>query len=83
MKNSRRGEKKAISIFKNKITRYFLAIVLVAFVFYAGNQFGAQKWYISAKKPVSANKSLPAHLDYSSVDEVYQALKNKYDGKLD
>lgn len=29
------------------------------------------------------NKSLPAKLDYSSVDEVYRALKANYDGKLD
>lgn len=87
MKNSRRGEKKFITVIKNKPTSYFLsgflAIILLAFVFYAGNQVGAQKWTIGTKKPVSANKSLPDNLDYSSVEEVYDALKTKYDGQLD
>jgi carboxyl-terminal processing protease len=30
----------------------------------------------------SQNNDLPAHLDYSSVNEVYDALKQNYDGKL-
>ena len=35
------------------------------------------------QKPVSSNKGLPADLDYSSVEEVYDALRAKYDGQLD
>lgn len=29
-----------------------------------------------------ANKSLPAKLDYSSIDDIYASLKSKYDGEL-
>ncbi len=31
----------------------------------------------------SQNKGLPANLDYKSVEEVYDKLREKYDGKLD
>src|SRR3569833_748871 len=34
----------------------------------------------SSKNP--QNTSLPDHLDYSSIDPVYQILKKNYDGKL-
>lgn len=84
MKNSQRGEKKII---KSKSVRYFLsgafAIILVSFVFYAGFQFGDGNWSVTTKKPVSSNKNLPDNLDYSSVEEVYDALRRKYDGQLE
>lgn len=84
MKNSLRGEKKII---KNKSVRTFLlgflAVLLIAGVFYSGFQFGDGKWHVGTKKPVSANKGLPEDLDYSSVEEVYDSLRAKFDGKLD
>lgn len=61
----------------------FIGILLVAGIFFAGLEFGKGAWQISFLKPVSANKDLPARLDYTSVNEVYQALKRKYDGALD
>lgn len=60
-----------------------LAVLFVSFVFYAGFQLGSDKWHIGKKQPVSSNKSLPENLDYTSVEEVYDALRRKYDGQLD
>jgi len=62
----------------------FISVLIIAGVFFSGIQFGNGTWSLDfAHKPVPANKNLPDKLDYSSVDEVYQALKQKYDGKLD
>lgn len=61
----------------------FVAVIAAAGIFYCGTQFGSGSWHVNFMRPVSANKSLPARLDYSSVNQVYQALKQKYDGKLD
>jgi carboxyl-terminal processing protease len=61
----------------------FIAVLLIAGIFFAGIQIGNGSWQISFMRPVSANRDLPARLDYTSVNEVYQALKRKYDGKLD
>jgi carboxyl-terminal processing protease len=84
MKNSLRGENKGI---KNKTLRMFLGglfgVLLVGFVFFAGIKVGEGEWTVGVKKPVSSNQGLPENLDYTSVEEVYDALRRKYDGKLD
>ncbi len=61
----------------------FISILILGGVFFSGLEFGKGSWQLSFMKPVTANRDLPARLDYSSVNEVYQALKRKYDGKLD
>lgn len=61
----------------------FVSILVLAGVFYSGTQFGNGSWQLSIMKPVTANKNLPNRLDYSGVNEVYQALVRKFDGKLD
>lgn len=60
-----------------------VTVFLVAGVFYSGIQVGSGSWRWDFMRPVSENRSLPARLDYSSVNQVYQALKQKYDGQLD
>lgn len=84
MKKTSRGEKKLL---KNNSIRYFLAglvaVVVLAVIFFAGFQFGDGKWHVGTHKPVSANKGLPENLDYTSVEEVYDSLRAKFDGKLD
>lgn len=77
-----RGQKKP-----NSALRWFLGgfvgVLVVGAVFFAGMQIGSGGWQLSFMRPVLENRGLPARLDYSGVNEVYQALKLKYDGKLD
>lgn len=62
----------------------FGSILIIAGVFYSGIQVGNGSWLINfGRQAVSENKFLPDKLDYSSVDEIYQALKKSYDGQLD
>lgn len=59
------------------------AFVVAGLIFTAGFGLGSGRismWGFSA--PQSENKELPASLDYSSVNDVYQALKNNFDGEL-
>ncbi|HET7630451.1 MAG TPA: hypothetical protein VFK03_03690, partial [Candidatus Saccharimonadales bacterium] len=53
-------------------------------VFYLGILVGQGRlsFSFSASPPSSLNASLPADLDYSSVETVYDALKTNYAGKL-
>lgn len=61
------------------------ALIVLAVTFYGGWATGTGKISFAANKlSVSEqNKSLPAALDYDSVDEVYNALLENYDGQLD
>ena len=58
----------------------FAGLIVAGLIFTAG--FGVGNGTISWNQhnPVSGN--LPNKLDYSSVDQVYQSLKDNYDGKL-
>lgn len=59
--------------------KYLVAAVIV---FTAGIMVGGHhlSFNLHHTKPVSAN--LPARLDYSTVNQVYQSLKENYDGQL-
>lgn len=57
-----------------------LALVL-AVVFVAGFLLGNGRFSFG-QNAIQANSSLPSTLDYSSVNSVYQELKDHYDGKL-
>lgn len=61
------------------------ASIFVAFgLFYFGIMVGSGQVSLSfSRTAVKENASLPNKLDYSSVDQVYKVLKQKYDGKLD
>lgn len=61
-----------------------LALAAVfGFVFFSGIQFGSGAWAFSfSRQAVQSNKDLPNSLDYSSVDEVYDMLRQKFDGEL-
>lgn len=76
-----RGQKKSKSALRWFVGG-FASVLLVGFVFFAGIQIGSGAWQVNFMRPVSSNRGLPARLDYSSVNEVYQALKRKYDGEL-
>lgn len=57
-----------------------LAIVAAIFMVGVGVGDGRISPYINRTKPVASD--LPATLDYSSVNQVYQSLKDNYDGKV-
>ncbi len=55
-------------------------IVILLAIFMIGVNVGNGK--IDFHKGNNSNKQLPASLNYDSVDQVYQSLKENYDGKL-
>lgn len=64
------------------VTKFASALVAVVLVFGVGYGFGNGSFsFSSGTNP--ANKELPTKLDYSSVDDVYRAIKANYDGELD
>lgn len=63
--------------------RVVLSVFVAAGVFSLGWAVGSGRISVSGFGPQqSLNKDLPSSLDYASVDEVYRALKNNYDGEL-
>jgi len=60
--------------------RVVLGIILLLVVFNLGVRVGNGSLTIGRHRPVSAN--LPANLNYTSVERVYDSLKQNYDGKL-
>jgi carboxyl-terminal processing protease len=57
-------------------------LLLAAAIFVAGVNVGNGRISFSSGAANKANASLPNTLDYSSVNQVYQSLKDNYDGKL-
>ena len=63
--------------------RLLLTVVGASVIFFLGWGLGSGRIAISAFQHVdSQNGALPASLDMSSVQEVYRALRDNYDGKL-
>ncbi|MGH7249788.1 MAG: S41 family peptidase, partial [Minisyncoccia bacterium] len=60
-----------------KTTLYAVGVI---FIFWVGVLVGDGKIQISGLK--SENKNLPANLNYSSVEQVYDSLRQNYDGNL-
>lgn len=75
-------------VFVQKVTRPFwvrvgAAVLAVALTFSLGLEVGNGAIHIDLlSHTTSENPGLPAQLDYSSITQVYQALKSNYDGKL-
>jgi carboxyl-terminal processing protease len=64
------------------IIKIFLALGLTVLVFGGGVEVGRGNLRIEGLSPKSVNQNLPTGLDYSSVNQVYNILKNDYDGNL-
>ncbi len=64
------------------LNKMIAAVLLSLLIFGAGVQTGNGNFALF-KPHQGQNKSLPANLDYSSVESVYDQLKANYDGKLD
>ncbi len=63
-----------------KILRSLVNIFILLAIFMIGVNVGNGRLEWSRNKPVSGD--LPAQLNFGGVDDVYQALKANYDGKL-
>ena len=68
------------SIQKSKITQIFILFVIAVGIYFLGVNVGNGN--INFANSLSQNTNLPAQLNYSSVNQVYNDLKNQYDGKL-
>lgn len=54
------------------------------FVFYSGLQVGSGAWSLSfSRNAVTSNQELPNRLDFSSLNQVYNDLRTRFDGELD
>ncbi len=65
---------------KPKLFSLLRSLIFIALIFYLGSLFGQGRLNIHLAKK---STSLPANLDYSSVEQVYDTLKNDFDGQLD
>ena len=74
-------KKKAKPLARSTVT--IIVVVLAGVIFASGIAVGRSGLHYRNQKAESVNKTLPAHLDYSSVDQVYAQLKQNFDGKLD
>jgi carboxyl-terminal processing protease len=69
-----------------KQPRLFKAVglgVIAVVIFLFGMGIGNGKLHIGTSSANNANSSLPADLNYATVEQVYDLLKANYDGKLD
>lgn len=62
--------------------RIFKKILIVLIIFVIGVNVGNGNISLNSHKLKPIATGLPSKLDYSSVNAVYQALKNNYDGQL-
>jgi carboxyl-terminal processing protease len=72
--------KRLKKLFSNRVTKFILLIIVLALIFSLGWLFGNGR--ISFSSGNGINPQLPNQLDYSSVNQVYNDIKNQYDGKL-
>ncbi len=63
-----------------RIAKPSLLIIGAIIIFWFGLSIGSGRIQIGLSQ--TENKSLPKNLNYSSVDQVYNALRQNYDGKL-
>jgi carboxyl-terminal processing protease len=61
-----------------KLSKLVVCVVLALVVFGLGDAVGSGRLLIGSR----GQTGLPAQLDYTSVNQVYTALKNNYNGKL-
>lgn len=67
---------------QKKFVHGAVTIVVAVAIFGVGWMTGSGRISIQGYQTISSNSSLPARLDYSSVDTVYQSLRQNFDGEL-
>lgn len=79
-------EKKTVqlsSFSKNKYVKTVATCLVAVAIFGAGWLVGTGNISVQQYSAVGSNSDLPDQLDYSSVDTIYQSLKENFDGELD
>lgn len=66
---------------KRRLSRKLFNLLLAAVIFLIGVNVGNGRIDLSAGN--SESKNLPVNLDYTGAEQVYDSLKENYDGKLD
>lgn len=67
----------------SKMSRFIVTVMLFTGTFLVGWGFGTGRISVSVPSRIqSRNQALPENLDYASVEQVYDALKQNYDGEL-
>lgn len=76
--------KKVVEAAKTKRVRTFAAFGLAAIAIFTFGMFvgDGRIHIVGIPNQYASQTGLPNHLDYSSVNQVYQALRQNYDGKL-
>jgi len=74
-------KKRAKPLARSTVT--IIAVVVAGVIFASGIAVGRSGLHYGHQNTESANQGLPAHLDYTSVDQLYTQLKQNFDGKLD
>ena len=64
------------------LVKVFSLAIAAVVLFGSGLVIGRGDVSFGGPKPLPSNAGLTTRLDYSSVNELYQILKNRYDGKL-
>jgi carboxyl-terminal processing protease len=72
--------RKGLSLAFKKVVPIFVSSIII---FMAGWLVGGGRVNLHSYKATGDNTKLPSKLDYSSVDTIYQSLKDNFDGKLD
>jgi carboxyl-terminal processing protease len=86
VKNKSKGKKSASnsrdwkSILHRRSVKIIAGVVAAFLIFSIGVSVG--NGYLSWNSFSSVNGGLPSHLDYSSVNQVYNLIRDNYDGKL-
>ncbi len=70
------------SLWSSRANFVGIVIIVALFAFVLGNRWGDIYSGVTNIFVNSANSELPDELDYSSVDELYNELRKKYDGVL-
>jgi carboxyl-terminal processing protease len=79
----KKSKRLCLILWKNLWLRVGSCILIVALIFIFGIEIGNGQIQLNVLSSVrSDNQSLPAQLNYSTINQVYNVLKQNYDGKL-
>lgn len=70
------------AVWRRRWLRRAIKLAVIAAIFLLGVGFGNGKISLSLHSKHVIATNLPSNLDYSSVNQVYQSLKENYDGQL-